>query len=164
MKIARAAEAAGELALAADCWGKLAAFVHPKPRPVEIDPDSLVDLERRIARVRLEEASNAVKDNPLLVGLADRLVRAKDRQDALEAATFPQPAPPPVEAASSTIAGYAAAEAPAPQKQAASDLEPPDAPPPPPKPAYRPIMPGQEPVSWPSFSATARHDYDPLND
>lgn len=76
MKIARAAEAGGDLSLAADCWGRLAAFVHPRPRPVEIDPDALIDLERRLVRVKLEEAASVAKDHPEAFGLADRLTRA----------------------------------------------------------------------------------------
>lgn len=79
VKIARAAQSSGELDLAADCWGKLAAFVYPKPRPVVIDPEGLIELEGRIAEVRTR---SIMKEglSPLL-GLSDRLARAKLRED-----------------------------------------------------------------------------------
>src|SRR5690606_5376648 len=76
VRIARVAEAEGELNLAADCWGKLAAFAYPKPRPVEVLPDSLVALAGRLHRARLEAVAELARDDPALVTLADRLARA----------------------------------------------------------------------------------------
>lgn len=58
-----------------------ARFMHPRPKPVECDPEALVDLERKLA-----EARNIAKGQPdsFIDGLGERLERAKLRHDAYE--------------------------------------------------------------------------------
>lgn len=82
LRIARAAEHAGELGLAADCYGKILPFIHARPRPVEFEPDAVVDLERRVTAARLSAAADAIEDSPGLSGLAERMARARARLDA----------------------------------------------------------------------------------
>ena len=54
-----------------------APYLHPRAKPIELDPDAAVDLEKRIAEVR---ARAVAKEgiNPLS-GLGDRLDRAARR-------------------------------------------------------------------------------------
>lgn len=76
VRVARAAEAGGELGIAADCWAKLSAYVYAKPRPVVLDPDELVALEGRIAAARADAVVRTVGE---FDGLAERLARAEGR-------------------------------------------------------------------------------------
>lgn len=86
--LAQRAEKTGEIALAADIWSKLAAFAYPKPRPAELDPDRVIELEKAIIEAKLEAAANAAERNPGLFGLGDRLSRALARIDGpIEAET-----------------------------------------------------------------------------
>lgn len=58
-----------------------APYLHSRPKPVEMEPDALVALERELIRVKLEETARAVKSDD---SLADRLARAKARRLANE--------------------------------------------------------------------------------
>ena len=80
LRIAKAAEENGDLSLAADCWGKLAQFVYPKPKPMPIDIDEAVLLESRIHKARSEAVVNSVSSST--DGLAERLDRAYKRMAA----------------------------------------------------------------------------------
>ena len=60
-----------------------APYLHSRPKPVELDPDALVDLERRLISAKIEAAAKTVKENE---GLADRLHRAYARMQAAEVA------------------------------------------------------------------------------
>lgn len=62
-----------------------APFLHSRPKPVELDPDALVDLERRLIAAKIEETAKAVKSDDTL---ADRLARAKPN-DPEAAKLFP---------------------------------------------------------------------------
>lgn len=53
-----------------------APFIHPRPKPVELDPAALVDLERQLVQVRLTAQDQILHSKP---GLADRLARAKSQ-------------------------------------------------------------------------------------
>jgi hypothetical protein len=55
-----------------------APFYHPRPKPVERDPEALVDLEGKLAQVR-NAAKGQSQNN--LDGLAERLERASRRCD-----------------------------------------------------------------------------------
>jgi hypothetical protein len=44
LRIAEEAESRGDLTLAIDAWKRLLPYVHPKPKPVEVDPESVVAL------------------------------------------------------------------------------------------------------------------------
>ena len=159
VKIARAAEANDNLELAADCWGKLAAFAYPKPRPVVIDPDALVELEGRIAAARLQAQSDVLEARP---GLADRLLRVMAHLDAETPPTILQPVtiieaepqrasrdPEPVEAETPAASAFPPVTPPDPMPVADAALI--GAAPAP----YTPILP------WPEQSAFAQMDYDP---
>ena len=76
VRIAKAAEAQEDYALAVDAWGKVLPYTHPRPRPVEFYPDELVSLEGRLAHARLTAQANVVTKNTGLEGLAERLQRA----------------------------------------------------------------------------------------
>jgi hypothetical protein len=52
-----------------------APYLHSRPKPVEMEPDALVDLERRLISAKIEAAAKTL-DN---TSLADRLARAKAR-------------------------------------------------------------------------------------
>lgn len=52
-----------------------APYLHSRPKPVELDPDGLVELERRLLFAKVEAAAEAL-ESP---GLAERLRRAKER-------------------------------------------------------------------------------------
>lgn len=149
VKIACAAEKKDDLALAAECWGKLVHFIYPKPRPVVIDPDALVELEERIAGARADALAR--KGFHPLSDLADRMERmrrAADRASAdpvqsVEAA--PTPEPVNVE------------EAPEPEP----DPAPVPVATPAPRTPYAPILP---PATWPDAMAVALVNYDPMKD
>jgi hypothetical protein len=74
-RIAEQAEAAGNLTLAIDAWKALLPYVHAKPKPVEIDPEAVVELARAIADVRQETTCAITSD------YADMLEEAKRRHD-----------------------------------------------------------------------------------
>lgn len=57
-----------------------ARYMVPPPKPVELEPDALVALERRLARIRLEAALELRVQDPGLASLADRLERAAGRE------------------------------------------------------------------------------------
>lgn len=56
-----------------------AAYMLPRPKPVEMEPDALVDLERRLLQAKVDAAADAIANNRGLNGLAERLDRAKAR-------------------------------------------------------------------------------------
>ncbi|MFB9950035.1 hypothetical protein ACFFP0_14325 [Rhizobium puerariae] len=53
-----------------------AQYLHARPKPVEMEPDALVELEGRVARARLEAQAEVLDANP---SLSDRLARAMTR-------------------------------------------------------------------------------------
>lgn len=55
-----------------------APFMHPRPKPVELDPEALIELEGRIAEARAKAI--AVQGVDPLAGLAERLDRAFRRE------------------------------------------------------------------------------------
>lgn len=146
-----------------------APFVHAKAKAAVLDQEELIALERRIARVRLEEASKAVKDNPMLAGLADRLFRAAGREeDAPFIAPIPAAAPVQSEPASQPApvapAGpgnvdhqRATSEQPASEQEAPPHVDDWSEPAQPPAPRYVPILP-----AWPDEGGAVETDYDPL--
>jgi hypothetical protein len=74
-RIGRDAEAREDWPVAIECFRSISPFVHARPKPVEIDPDGLVELEKRLVQAKIEAASVALS-NPTL---ADRLARARAR-------------------------------------------------------------------------------------
>lgn len=81
VRIAKAAEAREDYALAVDAWGKVLPYTHARPRPVEFFPDELVSLEGRIAHARLTAQANVVTKNTGLADLAERMQRSRLRAD-----------------------------------------------------------------------------------
>ncbi|MCL4767750.1 MAG: hypothetical protein KJZ80_16100 [Hyphomicrobiaceae bacterium] len=105
-----------------DAAKSAAPYVHAKLKAVVADPDSLIELEFRIARARLEAQAKTLDENPCL---ADRLARALARnaeETALLAASRPvvvnvepePPAPEPVITARAPAAPEPASPPPAP--------------------------------------------------
>ncbi len=56
-----------------------AVYMLPRPKPVEMEPDALVDLERRLLAAKVDAAADAIANNRGLNSLAERLDRAKAR-------------------------------------------------------------------------------------
>lgn len=165
VKLARAAEADGNQGLAADCWGKLLGYIQPRPKPVEMFPDEVVELSRALLQTRIEATAETLNQP----GIAERLRRASERlavnisvdtgigrapddptgdvQVAFAAspAATPAPAPPPVSRP---------AASPAPASSPAGPVVPP-----------RPVPPPQilPRAPRPERPQTVAVDYDPLN-
>lgn len=59
-----------------------AVFMHPRPKPIEMEPDALVALEERMAKVRFMDHMRMSG----FEGLAERLARAAARREAHESA------------------------------------------------------------------------------
>lgn len=156
-----------------DACKSAARWMIPPPKPVELEPDALVELEARLVRVKLEAQAQLLHDKP---GLAERLERAKrqvivistgiqrapDQQapepinglaEALNQARTAQRLSPPEDAPAPPPAGPEPVPAPAPR---AAAPEPPPAPAP-----YRPISPEPAPLR---FSQTMDPNYRPLED
>jgi len=62
-----------------DACKSAARWMIPPPKPVELEPDAVVDLERRLVRVRIE-AHAAASSDPGITALAERLERARRRE------------------------------------------------------------------------------------
>lgn len=164
VRIARSAEEREDYALAVEAYGKVVGFLHARPKPVDTDPDALIELERALIRVKLEETANALKSDDTL---ADRLARAKKRRlasevfevfDALtdaaddlsgviDATPAPGPAPRPT-----MHEPIPTVSAPAPLPQPVPAVAP----------DYRPILPRHEPPRWPNRDeGRVQVEYDP---
>ena len=63
-----------------DAAKSAAPFMLAKAKSAVLDHDELIELESEIARVRIEESSKTIKNNPLLGDLANRLARAFSRR------------------------------------------------------------------------------------
>ena len=164
-----------------------APFIHPRPKSVELDPDALVELERRLVRVKLEATAQLMTERP---DIAERLERAAQREivvitgverapndpapetiegklaDRLSRAgvTYAPPTPrlsPPEEPQEAPPAPSAGPAPAAPTAPTAKPVAPP-APAPAPEP-YQPIMPLPGP-SQPRFGRTMTDDYRPFED
>lgn len=96
------AENSDDPSLQKDCHAAVLPYMAPRYRPIEADPDALVELEWRMIRARLDAVAQASEVVP---GLAERLQRAM-AAEALHIAENPQlmdaappvdtrPAPPP---------------------------------------------------------------------
>lgn len=116
-----------------------APFIHPRPKAVELDPDALVDLERRLVRIRLEAQAETLTDE----NLAARLERAARREIVVLTGVsrapddpLPEPAQPAVEADRPVARLSPPEDTPAPP---AGPAMAPAAALPPPKPSYAPI-------------------------
>lgn len=143
-----------------------APYVHPKPKGIEIDPEALIDLEKRIAQVRAENNVKAFKDGFGLDGLGDRIDRAKARVNAKQAAVslsssgdIEIAATIPVKPAAA-IEAEAAPAAPPPAPQAPVAPPPPSAPSPPPADWDAPARPYSPILPWPERPAFADCDYE----
>lgn len=166
-----------------------AAYMLPRPKPVEMEPDALVDLERRLLAAKVDAAADAIANNRGLNGLAERLDRAKarveihvntgiDRAPDDVSVTLSAPAPDlgqvidaePVQASQEARHGAASAAA---GHAPALATEPPPAPAPAP---YVPIARRADPappasadyvppaVTWPERPAAADVDYNPFSE
>lgn len=139
-----------------------APYIHPRLKPIEINPEALVDLERDIAAARLEGAGKALNNNP---GLADRLLRAQMRAD--DAVVVYSPVV--VEAVKTPVGRAVADPEPEPAVEVADDENSalgPSRADPEPDPIYIPVMPLPKATAfsggWPAEPPQV--DYDPLDD
>lgn len=58
-----------------DAAKSAAPYMHARAKPMELDPDALVDLEKRLAAARIEGTTAVARND----GLAERLMRAQAR-------------------------------------------------------------------------------------
>lgn len=138
-----------------------APFIHPRPKPVELDPAALVDLERQLVQVRLTAQDQILHSKP---GLADRLMRAHQRLiviDTEQPKALDRLVSDPIDGLSERLMRASATHrlsppaGPEPARAAAP-------PPAPPTPAvYRPITPEPVPLR---FSQTMDPNYRPFED
>lgn len=80
------AENSDDPSLQKDCHAAVLPYMAPRYRPIEADPDALVELEGRMIRARLDAVAQASEVVP---GLAERLQRAM-AAEALHIAESPQ--------------------------------------------------------------------------
>ncbi|MDF3607911.1 hypothetical protein PE067_18265 [Paracoccus sp. DMF-8] len=120
-----------------------APYLHSRPKPVEMEPDALVELERRLMAVRIEVAAEAVKHDE---GLAERLARAKKRKLAAEVIEVFDALADAADAAAPLIDACPAPVAPTPAP--ATPVQPEPAPEP-----YRPILPRPAPAATTDWAA-----------
>ena len=62
VRLAEAAEKDGDRKQAIDAWKSILPYVHAKPKAVDIDPNSVIELARAVAEVRAD-ASRQVREN-----------------------------------------------------------------------------------------------------
>ena len=126
------AENSDDPSLQKDCHAAVLPYMAPRYRPIEADPDALVELEGRMILARLDAVAQASEVVP---GLAERLQRAM-AAEALHIAENPQlmDATPPVDTRPAPSSAPQVAPAPKP-----ADFVPPA--PPAPFVDYRPVLP-----------------------
>lgn len=152
-----------------DACKSAARWMIPPPKPVELEPDALVELEARLVRVKLEAQDQLLHSKP---GLADRLARAKQQVFVVTGITRApdEPILEPIVGLSERLSNARATaerlappeDAPAPSERPVpaparpvADTEPSG----PPEP-YRPLMPTPAPAS---FSTLMSEDYNPFS-
>lgn len=166
--------------LAKDCLTAVLPYMAAKFRPIEADIDRVVDLEAKLARVKLEAQAQLLSDRP---DLAERLARASQREivviTGIERAPN-EPAPEPIEGLADRLAAGvtytppdmrlsppeepqdapAAPAAPSAGPAPAAPTAKPAAPPAPAPEPYRPILPEPAPLR---FSQTMDPSYRPFD-
>jgi len=152
--LAMAAEKSGDVETARQCHAAVLPYTAPRFKPVEVDPDAVVELEGRLHRARLDAAAAFAKDDPATASLAERLLRAKDRLESglspVVVITPPQPAiaPPPQDRERPAAPPLPAERVVAPTINAPGDWQPPAQP----APYISPI--------WPEEAGSAATEYD----
>ena len=138
-----------------------APFIHPRPKPVELDPAALVDLERQLVQVRLTAQDQILHNKP---GLSERLARAKQQIVVVTGISrSPDEASPdtPIDGLSERLAERLAAQRLAPPE------EPDDALPGGPEPARAaapvPAPPAAAPEPYRPITGTMSDDYNPFS-
>lgn len=81
-RLAQQAEEKGNLALAVDAWKALLPYIHPKPKPVEVDPEGFLALNSELTEMRTR-ASAALADE-----FAEALERAERISNLEETTRF----------------------------------------------------------------------------
>lgn len=64
VRIAEAAEKDGDRKQAIDAWKSVLPYVHPKPKAVDIDPNSVIELAKAVAEVRAIANQQAREETP----------------------------------------------------------------------------------------------------
>ena len=72
-RLAQQAEEKGNLALAVDAWKALLPYIHPKPKPVEVDPEGFLALNSELTEMRTRASA----------ALADEFAEALERAERL---------------------------------------------------------------------------------
>ncbi|MCC5955828.1 MAG: hypothetical protein JJU07_06985 [Natronohydrobacter sp.] len=72
-RLAQQAEEKGNLALTVDAWKALLPYIHPKPKPVEVDPEGFLALNAELTDMRARAAAALVGD------YAEALAQAENR-------------------------------------------------------------------------------------
>ena len=72
-RLAERAEAEGDLATAIAAQRSLAQYVYPRPKPIEVDPEGVVELASA-----LKEATSTTAGNENFFDLVDRMVQQRE--------------------------------------------------------------------------------------
>ena len=68
MRLAEKAEAQGDLGQAIGAWKSIIPYVYPKPKAVEVEPESVIELAKAIAEARADAlATNPAEDYSVLL-------------------------------------------------------------------------------------------------
>ena len=79
LRIAKKAEEDGDVRLALDAYGKALPYVHPRPKPMELDPEEAIELQALIAEAKVAANDKGGKDD-----MATLIVNALERKDKFD--------------------------------------------------------------------------------
>jgi hypothetical protein len=82
IRLAEKAEAEGELALAIGAWKSIVPYVYPKPKAVEIEPETVIELAKAVAEARATPSGAGIHESYGV--LLDRRIREKREREAKE--------------------------------------------------------------------------------
>ncbi len=82
IRLAEKAEAQGELAQAIGAWKSIVPYVYPKPKAVEIEPETVIELAKAIAEARANPAGSEVEESYNV--LLERFFRENEAREAKE--------------------------------------------------------------------------------
>lgn len=80
IRLAEDAEADGDRSLAIHAWKAVLPFVYPKPKPVEIYPDAVVELTRLLSEAKSHDAEGA--GNSPLGQMVEKMRKELDAEGA----------------------------------------------------------------------------------
>jgi hypothetical protein len=79
IRLAEKAESDGDVSQAINAWKSALPYIYPRPKAVEIAPEELVDLTRKLSEARAQELQAAANS----ISYGERLERATKKLEAL---------------------------------------------------------------------------------